>query len=333
MKKRVLTTLTLGLFLVTSLLSGCASKTTAGTQEAKTVTNFPTKTITILNSSTAGSPADVMARQVAQFAQKTLGQTLIVSNVTGGSGGVMFANLLKEKPDGYTIATVTASQIAALQSDLSKDFKFDDFDFLVNVQKEPYAIAVKADSKFKTIKEMMDFATSNPGKLKMGGQGTGSAMHLLSFQLAEKGGTKITWVPFGGGAESVTNLLGGNVDVIVTAPATMNQYVEAGQARLLAISGEQRMDVLKDVPTLKELGYTEILATQYRGFMVKKGLPEDVKTKLVDAIKTAIADPGFKAYMTTNKQPDGYMGPEDFTKYAKADFDQVGTLLAKYVSK
>lgn len=338
MKKKMVSSLVMGVFLISTLLAGCGQSTSSTssastTSQDKKATNFPTKTITILNSSSAGSPADVMAREIARQMQKSLGQSVIVENATGGGGGVMMAKLLKEPADGYTIGSVTASQVTALQSTLKKDFKFDDFDFLVNVQKEPYAIAVRADSQFKSIKDLMEYAKGAPGKLKVGGQGTGSALQLIMLQLASESNAKITWVPFGGGAESVTNLLGKNVDVISTAPATVNQYVESGQVRVLAITGDQRMDSMKDVPTLKELGYADIISTQYRGFFAKKGLPQDVKAKIVDAITKATKEPEFKDYMAKNKQPDGYMGPDDYSKYAKADFDQVGQLLAKYVTK
>ena len=294
-------------------------------------TKFPTKSITIFNSSTAGSPADVMARQVAQFARKYLGQPMVVVNKPGGGGGVMFAALIAEPPDGYTIASVTAAQIAALQGELRKDFSFDQFEFIANVQKDPYCLAVKTDSPFKTLQDMIDYAKKNP-RLKIGGQGTGSALHLMVLLLAEESGIRISWVPFGGGAESVTNLLGNHVPVISTAPATVNQYVEAGQIRILAISGDQRLPHLKDVPTFKDLG-RNIVMTQYRGFAARKGLPPEVKAKLVDAVKKAVAEPGFKEYMAKNYQPDAFLGPEEFAALARSDYDLIGKLLERIEHK
>ncbi|MBP1154982.1 MULTISPECIES: tripartite tricarboxylate transporter substrate binding protein [unclassified Paenibacillus] len=325
MNKRRVTSMAVGVLLAASLFSGCASK------QASTAADFPTKPITILNSSAAGSPTDVMAREIARHAEKTLGQSVIVENATGGGGGVLMAKLMKAQADGYTIASITAAQIAALQTELKKDFSFDDFEFLVNVQNEPYAIAVHADSPFQTMQDLTDYAKANPGKLKVGGQGTGSTLHLIMLQLADANNTTITWIPFGGGSESVTNLLGKNVDVISTAPATVNQYVEAGQIRVLSVTGEERMDSMKEVPTLKELGYGEILSTQYRGFFAKKGLPAEVKEKLVDALTKATQEPEFKLYMERNFQPDGYLGPEDFARLAKQDFDNIGELVKKYV--
>lgn len=292
---------------------------------------FPTKPITILNSSVAGSPTDVMARQVAQYARKYLGQPMVVVNKPGGGGGVMFAALMAEAADGYTIASLTGAQMAALHAELKKDFSFEDFDFIANVQREPNCLAAKWDGPFKTLQDMVEYAKKNPS-LKVGGQGTGSALHLMVMLLGEQSGTKLTWVPFGGGMESVTNLLGNTVPVISTSPATVNQYVEAKQIRILAITGDKRMDHIKDVPTFKELGY-DIVMLQYRGFAAKKGMPAEAKAKLVDAIRKSVAEPAFKEYMKKNYQPDGFLGPEEFTTLAREDFNLMGRLLQKLGEK
>ena len=130
--------------------------------EAAETAKFPIKPITILNSSPAGSPADVMARQIAQNAKKHLSQPMVVVTKTGGSGGVMFASLLADPADGYTISTITSALITALHGDLKKDFSIDNFEFLAHVQKEPFCIAVRSDSPFKTLKDMIEYAKKNP---------------------------------------------------------------------------------------------------------------------------------------------------------------------------
>jgi putative tricarboxylic transport membrane protein len=288
---------------------------------------FPSRPITVLNSSVAGSPTDVMARQVAQYARKYLGQPMVVVNKPGGGGGVMFAALMAEASDGYTMASLTGAQVAALHAELKKDFSFDDLEFIANVQREPNCLVAKADGPIKTLQDMIESAKKNPS-LKVGGQGTGSALHLMVMLLAEQSGTKLTWVPFGGGMESVTNLLGDTVPVISTSPATVNQYVEAKQMRILAITGDKRMDHLKDVPTFKELGY-DIVMLQYRGFAAKKGIPPKAKTILADAIRKATAEPGFKEFMRKNFQPEGFLGPDEFTAMARADFELMGRLVQK----
>jgi putative tricarboxylic transport membrane protein len=315
--------------LVTVLSAGCLLSMVP--VEAADATKFPVKPITILNSSPAGSPADVMARQIVQHAKKHLSQPMVVVNKTGGSGGVMFASLMADPTDGYTISTITSALITALHGDLKKDFSIDQFEFLAHVQKEPFCIAVKGDSPFKTLKEMIDYAKKNP-RIKIGGQATFSALHLLALALADESGMPISYVPYGGGSEILASLLGGHVPVVVTSPTTMNQYVEAGQVRILVTSGEKRLPQWKNVPTLKELGYN-ILITQYRGFAAKKGLSPDVRAILVDAIKKAMAEPGFKDYLAKNSQFAEFMGPEEFTAAVRADYQYMGKLLEKVVKK
>ena len=292
---------------------------------------YPTKPITILNSSPPGSPADIMARQVAQYAQKYLGQPIGVVTKPGGSGGVMFASLLADPADGYTISTITAGLLTSLHGPLKKDFSLDNFEFLVNVQKDDYCLAVRTDSPFKTLKDMIEYAKKNP-PLKIGGQGTASALHLMVLLLAEQSGIRISWVPFAGGAESVTNLLGNHVPVINTVPFSVSQYVEAGKIRVLVTSGDQRLPQLKDVPTFKDLGYN-IVMTQYRGFGAKKGLPPEVKAKLVDALSKAVAEPGFKNFLAKNFIADAFLGPEDFAALIRADYELMGRLMQKVEKK
>ncbi|MHB8773292.1 MAG: Bug family tripartite tricarboxylate transporter substrate binding protein [Syntrophales bacterium] len=298
---------------------------------AEAADTFPTKPITILNSSPAGSPADVMARQIAQNAKKHLSQPMVVVNKPGGSGGVMFASLMADPTDGYTIAAITSALITALHGDLKKDFSLDQFEFLAHVQKEPFCIVVRSDSPFKTLKEMIDHAKKNP-RIKMGGQATYSALHLLALALAEESGMPMSYVPYRGGSEIITNLLGGHIPVTVSSPTTMNQYVASGKVRALAASGEKRLPQWKDVPTLKELGY-DIVITQYRGFAAKKGLPADVRATLVETIRKAMEEPGFKEYLAKNSQVAEFMGPEGFTAAVRKDYEYMGKLLQRVVKK
>ncbi len=292
---------------------------------------FPARPIMILNSSPAGSPADVMARQIAQYAKKYLGQPMVVVTKPGGSGGVMFGALLSEPADGYTISTITAALITSLHGELKKHFSFDQFDFLANIQREPYAVAVRGDSPFKTLAELIDHIKKNP-PLKIGGQGTASQLHLAALALAEGAGIRISWVPFGGGADAITNILGGHVPALMTSPTTAHQYAEAGKVKILAVTSDQRLPFWKSIPTLKELGY-DILVTQYRGFAARKGLPAELKAKLVDAIQKAASEPGFKEYMAKNHQAEAFMGPEEFTAMVRAEYELMGKLMQKVEKK
>jgi len=280
---------------------------------------FPERPITIFNASTAGSPADVAARQIAHHAEQHLGQPMVVVNRPGGGGGVMFAALLSEPTDGYTIGSVTAAQMAALQAQLEGQFSFDDFEFLANVQVDYFCFAVLTDSPFYTIDDVVEAIRGGEGVL-IGGQGTGSALHLMTLQLGNLAGINFTWLPFQGGADSVVNLLGGHVHVIATAPATVMQYVEAGQIRVIGVSGEERTHLFPDIKTLKEQGY-DIVLTQYRGFIARRGIPEEIRAQIVDAIYKATQEP------VLQEQGFIFMGPEEFTVYARGNFDRIGELM------
>lgn len=311
------------LLIMVLVISGCMPGQPAATKKEEI--KFPTKPITILVASSAGSPTDIMAREVAYQLEKILGQPATVANKTGGGGAVMFAALTSAPADGYTIAAVTASQIAALQAGLSRDFPFDGFEFIANIQLEPFAMAVKVGGPFNNLKDILEYAKANPGKLQIGGQGTGSALHLCALKLARDAGFTFTWLPYEGGIDSIKNLLGGHVPVIMTAPATARQFVEAGQIKIVAITGEKRMPRAPDIPTFKELGY-DIPLTQYRGFFTRSGMPAEIKAKFADSIRRATLEPRFVEYMTKNNMDDGFMPPDEFANFARADFEAVGKL-------
>ncbi len=292
--------------------------------------DYPTKPIQIFNSSSAGSPADVMSRELAMALEEITGQTVTVVNKTGGSGGVMFAAVTAEKNDGYTIGTITASQIAALQAGLNKEFPIESFEFVGNTQIDPYCIFVKADSQFQTLEDLVKWSAENPGKLQLGGQGTGSALHLTALQLGRDAGFTFTWLPSEGGADTVKNVLGDHFQAGMAAPTTVKQYVEAGQLKVLAITGDKPVDSMPEVPTFQSLGY-ELMLTQYRGFFVKAGIDPAIKQAISDLIDQAAHSDSFKEYMAENDLPDGYMNWEDFQAYAMADYENVGKLTAELI--
>lgn len=326
MKKIVLGLI--GLFVVTALvIAGCGGKKSAPAQEsqkqdeqAKTV-NFPTKPIEILCQSAAGSPVDVMARQLAKYAEKYLGQPLVVVQKTGG-GTANQQVAIKEAPaDGYTLGTITPSTVGDWHGALKGKFGFNDYVYITRVQVDPYIIAVNANSKFKTLKDMVEWAKQNPGKLRAGGFGPKGSGHQVAFDmLAKAAGFSYTWVPYDGGAEAVAALLGGtNIDVCNTNPGNVIEHVKAGKLRVLGVLSDKRIPALPDVPTYAEAGYqVDTSWAQWRGIYGKAGIPQEIVNKLSDAFLKAIKEPEFQKYLQDTNQLDGSMGPEEFTKVVKA---------------
>ncbi|MDN5345346.1 MAG: hypothetical protein PWQ18_1460 [Clostridia bacterium] len=316
----------LGLVLAL-IVGGCGGQKEAsqGTpsksgQQAE-ATKFPTKPITILCQSAAGSPVDIMARQLAKYAEKYLGQPLVVEQKTGG-GTANQQVALKEAPaDGYTLATITPSHVGDWNNTLKGKFGIDDFVYITRVQIDPYVVVVNANSKFKTLKELVDWAKQNPGKLKAGGFGPKGSGHYVAFDmLAQAGGFTYTWVPYDGGSAAVTALLGGtNIDVCNTNPGNVIEHVKAGKLRVLGVLSDKRVPALPDVPTYSEAGFNvDTSWAQWRGIYAKAGTPKEVVDKLNEAFLKAIKEPEFQKYLQDTDQLDGSMGPEEFTKLVKS---------------
>ena len=284
---------------------------------------FPTRPITIFNSSSPGSPTDMMARQMAHYSeqQQHFAQPFVIETRAGGAGGVMFAALLAEPADGYTIASSNASQLAALQAQLAGQFAFEDFDFLANVQVDYFCLVVRADSPFYTIDDVVE-AVRRGEDVSWGGQGTGSSLHLVALRIAEQAGFGLTWLPFLGGADSTVNLLGGHVDVIFVSPVTLWPHVEAGTVRIIALSSEERSSILPEIPTLREHGY-DIVMSQWRGFIARRGIPEDRRAMIIEAIRNSVHEPGYQEFLAQNVVAFGYMELDEFEEFARADFDSI----------
>jgi len=311
MKKNILGSFVMVGILVLTLIAGCSSnKEPASKPQAG---DFPSKAITIVNASAPGSPTDIMARAVAHSMKDDLGVPVVVVNADGAGGANMMAKIKAEAADGYTIATANAAQITNTYDQIPQH-SIEDFDFLVNVQEEPYALVVLKDSPIQSFEDIMKLGQD--AKLKIGGQ-----LNILATMLEQiatgRYGFELPYAPFSGGSESVTNLLGGNVDVISSSPTTVKQYIEDGSMRVIAITGMKRMELdgFKDAPTLLELGYEKTEPTSYRGFIARKGIPQEIKDTLVNSITKALHQPGINIEVT------GFMGPEEFTQYAKTGYD------------
>jgi tripartite-type tricarboxylate transporter receptor subunit TctC len=289
---------------------------------------YPTKAITMLVGSTAGSPVDVMARELGRQVEKTFRKPIVVQNRSGGSQAEELSTMAAQPPDGYILGTVTTSTAGALAGHLRSQFKAEDFNFLALVQADPYAIVVKADSPFKDLKGLIEQAKSNPGKVKIGGFGTGSGHHLAFLDLADRANAQMGWVSFDGGAAATAAALGGHVDASHTNPGGVIGHVQAGKMRVLAIASEKRLDVLPDVPTYREQGFNLVLF-QWRGVAMRAGGPQPVVEKLVSAIKQAAATPEFVKYMkNTNQFPTDLYG-DSAQKYVAKEIKDTEERLRK----
>lgn len=175
---------------------------------------------------------------------------------------------------------------------------------------------------------MLEYARANPGKVKVGGFGTGSGHHMAFLDLGEKAGVQMRWVSFDGGAAAIAAALGGHVDVAHTNPGVVMGHVQAGKMRVLAIASEKRLDVLPNVPTYREQGVNLVLF-QWRGVAMRAGAPKAVAEKLISAITQASQTAEFKQYMKNTNQLASDLTEDRAQKFVLEEFQQTAERLKK----
>ncbi len=288
---------------------------------------YPSKTITLLCWSAAGSPVDLYARMMAKLLAAELGQNVVVDNRTGGSGIVMVNTLLRAAPDGHTIAANTIT-LATLFSEAGATFKPEDLQMVVRSQVDPYGLIVHASTPFKTIDEFVSFARKKPNFLNIGGPFAMSGHRVAWEVFADMAKFKTTWVPYQGGGPALTAIAGGHLDAAATNPGNVKPFIAAGKVRVLAVSSDQRIEDFPDVPTYKERGW-DLVRYQWRGIMVKAGTPKPVLDRLVAAIQKAQQTAEWKSYLRQVTQLDGFQGPDAFRTQLMQDMQEMEAVKKK----
>ena len=255
---------------------------------------YPTKPITLVVCYAPGGTTDITARPLADAASKFLGQPIIVVNKPGGGGAVALTSLKNEKPDGYTLCTIPGSAILIQHQRKVPYDATKDFTSIIKFSETFAGVVVRADSPWKTFKELLSDAKAHPGKIKYGTSGAGSFHHLLMERLAIQEGIKWIHMPFPGDHPAITAVLGGHADVM--ACSGFSAYVDSGQMKILSTYMPKRYPRYPDVPTWVELGY-KISGTSFAGIVGPKNIPLPIVDKLYKAFKEAMENTEFKKAM------------------------------------
>lgn len=287
---------------------------------------YPTKPIQFIIPWKAGGSADVEGRVIAAAAEKILGQPVVPVNKPGAGGGIAYSFVKSAKPDGYTVAWNSTSLLTSTNLGTAP-FPYSALDQVVRVSIQSMPIAVKADSPWKTFQDFVDHAKKNPGAMRIGNAGTGSATHIAAVMVADTVGMEGIHVPLGSGAR-IPALLRGEVEAVCVPLPEAIAHVKAGKVRLLAVASEQRDPLAPDVPTLKELGYPAAMEL-FRGLSVPKGTPPPIIEKLADAFGKAAQSEKFTAMGEKGGYSVSVLGPKEFETYLA---EQNG-LIAKTVAK
>jgi tripartite-type tricarboxylate transporter receptor subunit TctC len=281
---------------------------------------FPSRPISIYVAFPAGGPTDQFFRALAESASKVLGQSVIVENKPGAGGTLAPIAAKSAKPDGYVVSQMPLGLFRVPHMQKAPQFDpIKDFTYIINLTGYTFGLAVQANAPWKSIKDFVEDAKRNPGKIDYGSTGTGTTPHLVMEEFAQKAGIKLTHVPYKGSADLMASLLGGHIqsasDSTGWAP-----HVESGKLRLLATFGPKRTKRWPDVPTLTELGYDTVSESPF-GLGGPAGMDPAVVRTLHDAFKKALEDPKVLALVDRFDQPLVYMNAEDYTKFARQTYE------------
>ncbi|WP_137045542.1 tripartite tricarboxylate transporter substrate binding protein [Pseudolabrys sp. FHR47] len=264
--------------------------------------NYPTRPIQMICPWGAGGGTDATARIVAALLEKDLGQPINVVNRTGGSGVVGHSAIATAAPDGYTLGIVTV-EISMMHWQGLTQLTPKDYTPLALMNEDPPGIQVKADSQYKTVKELADAIKAAPaGKFKASGTGQGGIWHLALvgwLQALGLPGNHVTWVPSNGAAPAMQDLAAGGIDFTTCSVPEARAMIDAGKARSLALMAPQRAAAFKDIPTLKEAMGIDFTTGAWRGFVGPKGLPADMATKLTASLKKIYASKEYNDFMSS----------------------------------
>ena len=292
---------------------------------------FPTKPIEIVVPFAAGGSTDVLARFVAKYAPKYFDKPLVIINKPGGGGVTGTEGVVRAKADGYSLYLGYGSGHDLVTPHFQK-LPYETFIDLIPVCRlsvHSVVMIIRADAPYKTLKEFVDWGKKREQVTASVSTKAGSVD--ITFQaLGKATGLKMVTVPFRGGAEAVTAIVGGQTDSGGNHPSEIISHIKAKRLIPIAVALEQRDPAIPDVPTFKELGYNVVTVGSVKGVAAAKGTPPEVIGYLAERFKKVCEDPEFIKGMKDIGQPVMYLGPADFGKYLQAGFEQYGKLIKEF---
>ncbi|MBP1852764.1 tripartite tricarboxylate transporter substrate binding protein [Rhizobium halophytocola] len=292
------------------------------------IAEYPEKPIEIVVGYSAGGGTDVMARTVAKFMEKELGNgaSVIVKNMPGAGGQIGFTEVAHAAPDGYTLGTFNLPAALALTKDREADYKADSFTYLANFVDDPNTIVVSASSEFKTLDDLLASAKEDPGSITFGLSSLGGNDHFAANMMADASSVEFTLVPFKGAAMARTALLGGHVAAGTMALSQTTEFKD--DLRVLAVLSKERSPFRADVPTAKELGY-DVNMSSLRGIVGPAGIPPEVAKKLQAVLTAVNNDADFQKTMADQGNPMAFAVGDAFRDIAETQDNVVGALWEK----
>ncbi|CAM4001838.1 ABC transporter substrate-binding protein [Bordetella tumbae] len=281
--------------------------------------NYPEKPITIIVPYGAGGTTDVMARALATSLSKQLKQPVVIENKPGVGGSMGVAAMQTAKPDGYTL---TMTPVGIFRQPHLQPVSWNpirDVTYIATILTYDFALAVKADSPFKTAKDLVDYAKQHPGEIDYGTPGRYTGNQVVLAMLGKREGVEFTHIPYKGDADATAALVGGHVRAAVVTNSILAQ-VKSGNVRVLATADEARNPEFAGVPTLKELGY-DVVVKSPLGIGGPANLPAPIVEKLDKAIKAALEDNEVKTAAKNFGVRTYYLDHDAYAAFAKNEYE------------
>lgn len=291
-------------------------------------TGYPSRQVEFIVPFNPGGGADASQRTFNKHAEPIAGKPLVIVNRPGAGGATGWAELVRARPDGYTLAVVTPpfNIIPALVKPKQTGYTLDQFTNVCIYAIVPDVILVREDSAWRTLADLVKHAKANPKKVKAANTGTLGADFMTTLLIESATGAEFTQIPFTGGAQALQATLAGTTDVMVAS--SLFAVAQKGKLRTLAIATEKRDPLVPDVPTFKELGY-DVVSERYRAIAGPPGLPAEVVEYWGRVCKQVVDNPQFREEMDRIGQPPAYRGPAE----AKTAIEQMTRDMKALVDK
>jgi tripartite-type tricarboxylate transporter receptor subunit TctC len=283
--------------------------------------DYPNRPIRLIVAFAAGGTTDFVARQIAEKAKASLGQSIVVENKPGANGAIGADFVAKAEPDGYTLFFSTAGALAinpSMRSDLPYD-PVKDFTPIVPVARNTVLFAVNPTLGVATAQEMIARAKKQPGTITVAITGVGAISHLAIEMLQLAAGIKLQYVPYRGAGQAVADFIGGQLNAMSAEVPVLMPQIKAGKAKILAVSAQNRSDVLPDVPTFVELGYPDVVADNWSGVLAPAKTPPAIVARLNRAFNAVVQNPEVRRRFADNGVSTIGGTPEDLAELIRGE--------------
>ncbi|MGO4303955.1 tripartite tricarboxylate transporter substrate binding protein [Cupriavidus sp. RAF12] len=287
---------------------------------AEDASAYPSRPVTIVVPFGPGGSADVYARVLAEKLSRESGKPFIVENRPGAGAVIGTLFVAKAPADGYTLLMMSNTQTVNESLLRQKPYALmRDFVAVAPVNEAPLVLVVREGLAPKTLPDLIKYAKAAPGKLNYASSGTGTPYHMAGELFKNMAGIDIVHIPYKSSGGARTDVLGGQVDMMLDAVSTMTDLIATGKVRALATTGKTRSSVMPDVPTMAELGLPDYTATLWLGILAPKGTPQPIVDQLNQRITKAVQDPTVRAQWARSGIEGMTMSPAAFTQYLNQD--------------